>query len=107
MEDDKIKKLIETTQKKIKNIKTTEKETMIEFEDGEVLNLSGGQSLLGAIKQIPVCSYCGKQRSKQNPMISPDNNETIMICSDCTVKALETFIKSGVEIELDISFLNK
>lgn len=107
MEEEQLKKLLEITQKKISKIETSNNQTVIEFKDGEVLNLFGGQSFLGAIQQAPCCSYCGKPRDKNNPMISPDNHPKFMICSHCTVKALEMFLQSGVELELDLSFLLK
>lgn len=107
MQEEEIKRLVSLTKQPIKNIQTTEAETIIEFENGETIQLSGGRKMVNNTPQLACCSYCGTVRSKENPMISPDDKPNILICSKCTVQALELFVKSGLEIELELSFLTK
>ena len=107
MQEEELKRIAQLTQQKVKNIQTTETETIVEFENGETLQLSGGKKLVGSLPQVAKCSYCNSAREKGNPMISPDNKPHILICSKCAVQALELFVKNGVEIELDLSFLMK
>ncbi len=107
MNDEQIKKMMELSQKKIKNIETTFQNTILEFEDGEKMVLLGGQNMVGPIKQVPCCTYCGKEKSKKIPMISPDDRDDVMICSDCTLDALKLFVQSGIEIDIDLSYIFK
>ena len=106
MDDELVLKMLEAAKKKIKNIETNDKNTIIEFEDGERVTLLGGKGMTGPIKKMSYCSYCGTERTSKKPMISPDDNDKILICPDCAVKAVEMFVKSGVEIEMDVSFLS-
>jgi hypothetical protein len=105
VEDDILKKIIEATQKKIKNIELSENQTIIEFMDGETITLQGGKQIGTTMKSLQHCSYCGKIRDKKTPMISPDHNDNVLICPRCAIEAVQIFAKSGVDLEIDLSFL--
>jgi hypothetical protein len=101
-----IKKVLDTTKKKIKNINYEEKNTIIEFEDGECLVLNGGVNNLH-LKHNIRCSYCGSERSKSLPLISSDIMESVFICPKCAAQALSLFINSGIDIEIALPILEK
>jgi hypothetical protein len=107
MDISELNKIIELTKKKLKNIETTNNNTILEFEDGEKINLIGGKSLLSNLKKIPTCSFCGTEREDGIPMISSDLSNDVLICSSCTIQATELFLKKGVEMKINLSFFNK
>jgi hypothetical protein len=107
VEEDFLQKIIEKTKKKIKDIHFTETNTIIEFDDGEQLVLIGGKNMTGPIKNIPRCSFCNKERTDNEPMISSEYKDNTLICSTCVTKAMELFIGKGIEFNVDLSFFQK
>ena len=103
IQNDTIQNLIELTNKKVKSIREEGASTIIEFEDGEILPLFGGGALITEQIKLPECSFCGREQSKGFPLMGPPGKDDPMICSVCAAKAVEIFIKHGVEVELDIS----
>ncbi|MNM69998.1 hypothetical protein D3C81_816160 [compost metagenome] len=103
LNDDVVKNLVELTKKKIKSINKQGSATIIEFENGEIIPLFGGQGDLNELTIEPTCSFCGIQQSNNNPLMGPPNKTEPLICAQCATKAVETFVQNGIEIELDVS----
>ena len=84
--------------KKIKNIVNQGDKTLVEFEDGEHLELSGVPFEFQT--NIHVCSFCGEPGFKDPLFTSGD--ETCYICKDCTVIAVRTFLEHHIDLELQL-----
>ena len=90
-----INKLIELFQSPVKNITTNNIGTYIEFENGENLQLQGEQiSLQNEIN----CSFCKSFINK--PLFTLD--DTAYICKRCIELAIKTFLKNGINLELEV-----
>jgi len=90
-----IDKLIELFQSPVKNITTNKLGNYIEFENGETIQLYGEQMLL---QNEVVCSFCKSPDNK--PLFTID--DSAHICKICIELAMKTFIKNGVNIDLEI-----
>ena len=93
--DQEVDKLIELFQSPVKNITTNNIGTHIEFENGESLQLYG--------EQVPLqnevsCSFC--KLSTNKPLFTLD--DSAYICKGCVELAMKTFIKNGINIDLEI-----
>ncbi len=107
IDEEYIKKIIKTINNKVEKIDFTDTNTIIDFADGEKMILHGGKNMVGKIKKIPKCSFCDEEKTDKNIMISPDNNENILICPKCSAQAVEMFVQRGVEIDLKLPYIKK
>ena len=90
-----IDKLIELFQSPVKNIITNNIGTYIEFENGENIQLHGEQiSLQNEIS----CSFCKLPINK--PLFTLD--DSVYICKCCIELAIKTFLKNGINLELEV-----
>ena len=93
--DQDIEKLVELFQSPVSDITTNKLGTYIEFENGETIQLYG--------EQIPLqdeinCSFC--KLSINKPLFTID--DSAHICKCCIELAMKTFIKNGINIELEL-----
>ena len=87
--------LQELLKEKIIGIKQENNNTIIFFENGESLPLSGYPIELN----IPKCSFC-QEYSFNDPLFTI--NDDIFICKNCTTLAVETFLKNNIDIQLKL-----
>jgi hypothetical protein len=97
MENNEIEELKKLIDSPIANITRNDSSTIIEFENGVILPLYGGS--FEAELEIPTCFLCN-QPGDNDPLFTIDDKKHI--CKKCTILALETFIKNGVQIDLNL-----
>jgi hypothetical protein len=90
-----VEKLIELTNKKVKNIYKELGSTIIEFENGEKIPLMGEMSIINSIDKIKSCSFCGTEQTDKNLLLSPDEKEEPLICFKCIKSGMDIFISKG------------
>lgn len=100
MNNNEIQKLSELIKSPIKDINYNESTgfTEIIFENNQVIPLYGKHIELDY--KINSCSFCGA--SSIDKILFTDVNEHAYICKECATMAIQTFLKNGVEINLDI-----
>lgn len=104
IEDSKLKEIQTLINKEVKNISYEGQVTIIEFEDGQILPLYGGVAGVEGIKNpVRYCSFCGNEAHEKNPVASLNKDDDPLICRDCTVKIIQTFIENNIELEIDLS----
>lgn len=102
-----IEQLSKQLQKPVKNISHEGLNTIIEFEDGDIIPLYGGGGIpIEGIKNpVFYCSFCGVEGTKDFPVVQLNDKSKSCICSKCSINAIETFVENGIEIELDLTNL--
>lgn len=96
-----LNELVELVQSPYKKIYQDGPMTVIEFENGQILPLQGGGSLITSIEEES-CSFCGQARSQVAALASAPEREDLLICPDCATGFVELFAKHGVAINLNI-----
>lgn len=102
LQQDQIQKLVELTKKEIVDIRQEGQTTVVEFDDGQILPLFGGGTEIADAQPEPVCSFCGTEQSRENPLMAPPEKSEPCICSKCACRAVELFVYNGVDVELDL-----
>ena len=93
--DQEIDKLVELFKSPVKNIITNNIGTYIEFDNGENIQLYGEQIPL---QNELICSFC--KLSINKPLFTLD--DSVYICKCCVELAMKTFIKNGINIDLEV-----
>lgn len=102
--DNKLEEIKELIKQDVKDIQYHGQMTTIEFENGQLLPLYGGVAGIEQTTQkIPECSFCGNESKEGKPLVSLNDKNDPLICPDCAIETLKTFIENGIEIELDLS----
>lgn len=102
--EDKLKEIKELIKQDVKDIQYQGQMTTIEFEDGQLLPLYGGVSGIEQTTQkILECSFCGNESKEGKPLVSLNDKNDPLICPDCSIEIIKTFIENGIEIELDLT----
>ena len=98
MNDSEIQKLVELIKSPVKDIRQAGNGfTEIEFENGQIIPLYG-QAVEMKYNENK-CGFCGI--SQLDKVLFTLNDKTF-ICADCSTLAVETFIKNGIEIKLNL-----
>lgn len=84
----------------VKDIRKENNVTVITFENGKEIPLYDGGYEIKI--NAPKCSFCNKQALKDTDYLFTIN-EDCYICVDCCALALETFLKNGADVKLNIS----
>lgn len=96
--DKEIMKMIELFHSPVKTIRQDGTTTIVEFENGQTVPLYGGG--LEINYKPPTCSFCGKEGTDEKPLFTIDDKS--FICLECNILAMETFLKNGADINLNI-----
>ena len=99
MNNEEIQKLVDLIKSPVKDIRTnTEKNiTEIEFEDGTIIPVYGSPKEIQV--NVKFCNHCGNNSLDVKLFTQDDLN---YICSSCATLAVETFLKNGETINLNL-----
>lgn len=98
MNNSEINKLAELMKSPVKDIRSVgDGLTEIEFENGQIIPLYGQAVEIDYNENK--CVFCGASQLDKVLFTNDDKN---YICTDCTTLAIETFIKNGIEIKLNL-----
>ncbi len=98
MNDSELDKLINLIKSPVKDIRSVgDNLTEIEFENGQIIPLYGQAVEINYNENK--CGFCGASSLDKVLFTLDDKN---YICVDCNTLAMETFIKNGIEIKLNL-----
>lgn len=98
MNNSEINKLAELMKSPVKDIRSVgDGLTEIEFENGQIIPLYGQAVEIDYNENK--CGFCGASSLDKVLFTNDDKN---YICANCTTLAIETFIKNGIEIKLNL-----
>ena len=93
-----LEKLVDLIKSPIKDIKSIgDNLTEIEFENGQIIPLYGQAIEINYVEHK--CNFCG---GSQLDKVLFTKDDITYICTDCSILAVETFLKNGVEIKLNL-----